>query len=236
MTTSFTDTYDKNFLRGAMMGPNAMRMAEELTSFLSIAPGMRILDLGCGTGISSVMLAEKYGAVVFAADLWISPTDNAERFTKLGLDAKIFPLLVDVTKDVPFAHRYFDMIVSVDAYQYFGDNEAMLPKLLPYVKQGGSIAVAVPGFNRDFPGGELPPEIKPFWTPEWHFYSLNWWRALWEKEPGAAITDCREMPCCKQAWDEWLESPSEYARNDRAMMDAGAGQHFSLVQIIAKKN
>jgi ubiquinone/menaquinone biosynthesis C-methylase UbiE len=36
------------FLKAAMMGPNAMRVAEELVSYLNINENMRILDLGCG--------------------------------------------------------------------------------------------------------------------------------------------------------------------------------------------
>ncbi len=233
--TPFTDVYDKTLLRDAMMGPNAMRLMEEMTSSLPFTPGMRVLDLGCGMGISSILLAEKYGATVFAADLWIPPADNAARFDALGLGGKILPLLVDVTKEIPFAQNYFDMIVSVDAYQYFGGNADMLPKLLSFLKPGGHIAVAVPGFTRDFPEGEMPEEIKKFWTPEWHFHSLNWWRSLWEKEPGATLTDSREMPCCRQVWDEWLESSSPHAQNDRVMMEAGAGRHFSFVQLIAQK-
>ncbi len=71
----------------------------------------------------------------FAADSWISPDKNAKRFAGLGLDAKIFPFLVDATKELPFAQEYFDMIISVDSYQYFGNNEGMLPKLLPFMKK-----------------------------------------------------------------------------------------------------
>ncbi len=181
MNTIFTDNYDKDFLLETMMGPNAMRITEELASFLPISPGMRILDLGCGMGISSILLAQKYDVNVFAADLWISPSDNAKRFANLGLDSKVFPFSVDATKEIPFAHEYFDMIISVDSYHYFGNNESMLPKLLPYVKEGGYVAIAVPGFIQDFSEKKLPEEVKPFWTPEWYFYSCPWWRALWEK-------------------------------------------------------
>ena len=235
MDTPFTDRYDMDFLQNAMMGPNAMRIMEEMAAFLPLAPGMRILDLGCGMGISSILLAEKYDVTVFAADLWISPTENAERFASLGLDTKIIPLLVDATKEIPFAHGYFDMIVSVDSYQYYGDNETMLPKLLPHVKEGGFVAVAVPGFTQGVPEGRLPEEVRPFWTPDWHFYSCNWWQALWEKEPGITTIGPREMDSCKQAWDEWLQSSNPHAQDDLAMMEAGVRKYFNLIQIIGQK-
>jgi cyclopropane fatty-acyl-phospholipid synthase-like methyltransferase len=186
-------------------------------------------------GISSILLAQKYDVTVFAADLWISPTENAKRFASLGLDSKIFPFLVDATKEMSFAKDYFDMIISVDSYHYFGHNESMLGKLLPFVKKGGYVAVAVPGFIQDFPEGQLPKEIKPFWTPEWYFYSCPWWRALWEKESGIEIIELREMDSCKQAWDDWLKSPSPYAQNDIVMMEAGAGKYFNIIQMIGRK-
>ncbi len=72
-----TDNYDKVFLLETMMGPNAMRLMEELASFLPIAPRMRILTCSCGMGISSILLAEKYDVTVFAADLWVALVKQA---------------------------------------------------------------------------------------------------------------------------------------------------------------
>lgn len=230
---TFTDAFDRAVLLKTMMGPNAMRITEELASRLPIARGMRILDLGCGMGLSSILLAEKYGVTVFAADLWISPTDNDARFTALGLANSIIPLSVDATKGLPFAEGYFDMLVSVDAYHYFGATETMLGTLLPYVKKGGHIGIAVPGLQRDFPDGVIPEEMRPFWQPDMHFHSASWWRALWEKEPGIRLDTCREMDCLKQAWKEWLQSPNPYAQGDIAMMEAEGGKYFSLVQMTA---
>ncbi len=51
MNTPFTNNYDSEFLKHTMMGPNAMRITEELANFLPISPGIRILDLGCGMGL-----------------------------------------------------------------------------------------------------------------------------------------------------------------------------------------
>ncbi|MGM3192072.1 SAM-dependent methyltransferase [Dickeya dadantii subsp. dieffenbachiae] len=73
INTPFTDGYDNAFLLDTMMGPNAMRITEEMATMLPISPGMRILDLGCGKGISSILLAKKYDVTVFAADLCVVP-------------------------------------------------------------------------------------------------------------------------------------------------------------------
>jgi len=61
---TFTDQFmsnDKNveFLKTNMMGPNAMRLSEEMTSYLNIEPDMRVLDLGCGRGLSTLYLVKK---------------------------------------------------------------------------------------------------------------------------------------------------------------------------------
>lgn len=71
ISTPFTDSYDRAFLRETIMGPNAMRITEELASSLPLRPGMRVLDFGCGKGISSILLTQKFGVTVFAADLWL---------------------------------------------------------------------------------------------------------------------------------------------------------------------
>jgi cyclopropane fatty-acyl-phospholipid synthase-like methyltransferase len=82
---------EKNFalLQDTMWGPNAIRQAEELASHFIITKDMRILDLGCGSGLSSLYLAQEYGAEVFATDLMAAPTENYERFQSLGVADKI---------------------------------------------------------------------------------------------------------------------------------------------------
>ena len=242
----FTDqfmSHDKNrkFAEAAMMGPNAMRISEEMASYLDINQSMRILDLGCGCGLSTLLLAQKYGATVFAADLWISPTDNAERFQAFGLTDKAIPLSVDATEGLPFAQGYFDLLFTVGAYQYFGDTKEMLPSLIPYVKKGGYIAVAVNGINYEF-GKNVPDEMKPFWNDEVErtIHSLAWWKSLWEAEKGIEIVDVREMRCCKQGWAEWLDGYhpdlpfAAILEETIRMMKAENGNYYNIIQLIAK--
>jgi len=238
---SFTDKYISNpanleYSKATMMGPNAMRVSEEMASYLTITKDMRILDLACGMGLSTLFLTQKYGASVFAADLWISPTENYERFKSVGIADKAIPISVDATKGLPFAHEFFDILFTVDGYHYFGDTPEMLPSLIPFVKKGGYIAVAIPGLKYEF-GENVPDEMKPWWDePEIArtIRSTDFWRELWSGEKGIVIADIREMLCCKKAWDEWLTSSNPYAVDDVPMMEAERGKYFNFIQMIAR--
>lgn len=230
-----SDNDNIEFLKATMMGPNAMRVAEELSSCLQLNEKLKVLDLGCGCGLSSLLLAKKYGVSVFAADLWIPPTENHERFKSVGIADKVIPISVDATKGLPFANDYFDVLFSVDAYHYFGDNDKMLSTVTPLVKKGGFIAVAVPGLKYEF-GSNVPQEMQPFWNNdiERTIHSMEWWQDLWRKEKNIEIVDCREMSCCTQAWQEWLTAYHPIVAHDIKMMAAEGGKYFNLIQLVAK--
>ena len=56
-----------------IMGPNPMKLTEELMRNHKIPEGSRICDLGSGQGLTSIFLAKEYGFTVYAADLWSDP-------------------------------------------------------------------------------------------------------------------------------------------------------------------
>gem|GEM_PF-6138902 len=63
---------NRKFANENMMGPNTIRVAEEMAMQLSINKSMRILYLGCGCGLSTLLLAKKYGVSVFSQILDIA--------------------------------------------------------------------------------------------------------------------------------------------------------------------
>lgn len=123
MTDAYKDIQNSEIYPAQdMMGPNAVMILRELLQAQPLQPGWRVLDLGCGRGLSSAYLAKECGVQVFAVDLWVPATENDRRFRQLGFDRQIIPLHADA-ESLPFADDYFDAVVSIDAYHYFGCND-----------------------------------------------------------------------------------------------------------------
>ena len=161
-STASNPLFDRDFLLSTMMGPNCVRFAEELTANIPFSPNMRVLDLGCGMGLSSIYLARTFGVRVFAADLWINPSDNFARFRDFGLEDAVIPLRAE-GHALPFAEGYFDAVICIDAYHFFGcDPEYLDAHIAPLVKPGGFIAAAIPGLRQEFTG-DIPDELRPYW-------------------------------------------------------------------------
>ena len=91
------DNYKAYISAETMMGPNSIRILEELLNKypLQLAPNDVLLDLGCGTGLTSLVIAKETGAKVFANDLWISAEENRKRFVKWGVEEQITPICED---------------------------------------------------------------------------------------------------------------------------------------------
>ncbi len=239
MNFSKSKKYAQSFINENMMGPNSMKMLEELLQSVKIEKGMRILDLGCGKGLTSVFLTKEFGAQVFATDLWIGATENYELIKSLNLENQIIPIHANAM-DLPYADEYFDMIVSIDSYYYFGtEPDFMDTKIAPLVKKGGTIAIAFPGVKNEL-NGVLPDEMLPSWAEVKDevfrtFHSIKWWKDLLCQSKEIEIESIQEMECFEECWQDWLSCEHQYAINDRLSMEAGAGKYMNLIAIIAKR-
>ncbi|SCQ00004.1 SAM-dependent methyltransferase [Anaerobium acetethylicum] len=228
--------YDSSLINENMMGPNSMKMLEEILGENGLKPGMRVLDLGCGRGLTSIFLAREYGVQVFAVDLWITATDNYRRFREQGLDERIIPLHANAL-DLPFADEYFDALISIDSYHYFGRDEAYFDsRLAGMLKKDALIAIGVPGFRHEVKEN-IPEEMKPYWFDEVieTIHSAEWWRKVFSASEHFDLKEIREMECFEEAWHDWLATDNEYAVSDRPMMAADGGRYMNLLSIVGKK-
>ncbi len=229
--------YDEPRINARIMGPNPLKLTEELLKDHRIPHNGIVMDLGSGQGVTSVFLAKEYGFTVFAADLWSDPTDNMRFFTEMGLTSKqIVPIHADAT-ELPFAHDFFDGVVCTDSYNYFGRDKRYLgAKLLPFVKPGGYIYIVVPGMKQDM-HDRLPEPLLASWTPEQldYIHDAAYWKDILGETPGAERVDIRQMQGNEELWADWIICDNDYAKNDRAAIQAGACELLNFIAITIKR-
>ena len=232
-----SEKYCTENLMKKIMGPNPIKLEEELMQNHKIKKGAVVCDLGSGQGLTSVFLAKEYGFKVYASDLWSEPSENQKFFAEMGLtENKIVAVKADA-ENLEFEKEFFDAVVSTDSYNYFGRNEKYLDeKLLPFVKSGGYIYIAIPGMKKDC-HSDLPKELLLSWTPEQLDYmrDINYWRGILSKCEGAEIEEICEMESNDEVWADWLKQDNEYAVGDRKSMEAGGGKYLNFIKIVLRK-
>lgn len=232
-----SEKYNTPKLMAKIMGPNPIKLEEELLTGHRIPAGGIVCDLGSGQGLTSAFLAKEYGFTVYAADLWSDPQENRLFFKEMGLsDEQIIPVKADATA-LPFEHEFFDAVVSTDSYNYFGRDPAYLDeKLLPFIKRGGYVYIAVPGMRKDC-HDNLPPELLLSWTPEQmdYMHDAAYWRDMVSKSRDCEIVEVCEMESNEEVWADWLRQENEYAVGDRKSMEAGAGKYLNFIKLVLRK-
>lgn len=232
-----SEKYNTPELQSKIMGPNPVKLEEELLLDHKIPQGSVVCDLGSGQGLTSVFLAKEYGFTVYAADLWSDPEENRKFFDEMGLSRdRIIPVKADAL-DLPFEKEFFDAVVSTDSYNYFGRDESYLDgKLLPFVKSGGYVYIAIPGMKKDC-HDNLPQELLLSWTPEQldYMHDVEYWSRTVGKSKCSEVISVTEMESNEEVWADWLKQENEYAVGDRKSMEAGGGKYLNFIKIVLRK-
>ena len=233
------NTYDARWTLESNMGPNVLWLTEALCEHLPLEPGMRVLDLGCGNASSSIFLAKEFGVSVWAVDLTIKPTPNWQRVRKAGMGDRVFPLRADA-RTLPFADDFFDAIVSISAYQYFGTDDLYLSRLLPMLAPGGRLGVVVEGVREEIVG---PPDHFSALSRLGHesLHGPDWWRHHWTRSGLLDIELVDEIPGGFDDWLAWKQLLLDQrvqpalAKAELGTLRADQGRWLTLVRAVGRK-
>ena len=232
-----SEKYNTPELQKKIMGPNPVKLEEELLMDHKIPKNAVVCDLGSGQGLTSVFLAKEYSFTVYAADLWSDPEENRIFFDSMGVDRnQLIPVKADAMA-LPFEKAFFDAVISTDSYNYFGRDERYLDeKLLPFVKPGGYLYIAIPGMKKDC-HDNLPKELLLSWTPEQldYMHDVSYWAHTVGRCKGEEVIEVKEMESNEEVWADWLAQDNEYAVGDRKSMEAGGGKYLNFISIVLRK-
>ena len=223
-------------LAGVSGGANPLWLTEWLTEALDLRPGMRVLDLGCGRALSSVFLRREFGVQVWATDLWFSASENIQRVRDAGVEDGVFPIRADA-RSLPFAEGFFDAVVSIDSFMYYGTDDMYLNYLARFVKPGGPVGIALAGLmQRDRRPGPRAP--RPSGGPR------NC-RTACTRRPGgvgtgsgpASWTSRWPTPCPTAGGSgvDWLKLVAPENATEIQALEADAGRHLGYVRAVGRR-
>lgn len=230
--------YEPEWMIENEMGPNSIWLTEFLVEKMELKPGMKVLDMGCGKAMSSIFLAKEFGVQVWANDLWITATDNWKRIKEAGVEDLVYPIRAEAHA-LPYAQEFFDAIISVDSYHYYGTDDIFLLNFAKLLKPGGQIGIVVPGLKKEF-DDELPEKLKPYWDNEWYsFHSPQWWSRLWKR---SGVVDVEVADTMVKGWETWMKwettakASGLWQRNgDIDLLKADGGEHFTFTRVVARR-
>jgi len=221
-------------IASASGGANSLWLTEWLATALDLRPGLRVLDLGCGRASSSIFLRREFGVEVWATDLWFSASENIQRIRDAGVQDGVFPIHADA-RSLPFAAEFFDAIVSIDSFFYYGTDDLYLSYLARFLKPGGPLAIAGAGLMREF-DGSLPEHLRAWWSQDlWCLHSAAWWRRHWERTGIVKIELADTMP---DGWRQWLAWHRVVAPDNAAeiqALEADRGSYLGYVRVVGRR-
>ncbi len=139
MSTTFdakAATWDEEPRRRAM----AMDVVAAITQQIPLAPGHRLMDVGCGTGLVGLPLASITGSVL-GVDLSV---EMVARFKAKAAAAKLTGVAAEVRNLVedPLPGSSVDVVVSAMAFHHIDQIDPMLHAIAGSLVPGGWLAIA----------------------------------------------------------------------------------------------
>jgi SAM-dependent methyltransferase len=142
------DHYDR------FMGRYTRSLAPQLAEFAGVTEGMRALDVGCGPGGLTVVLADLVGGELVAA------IDPAEQFVEAcrarvpGADVRVGP-----AEQLPWADASFDTALACLVIRFMRDPDQGVREMVRVTRPGGRVAACM----WDIDGGGMTM-LRVFWS------------------------------------------------------------------------
>ncbi|MDU8946753.1 class I SAM-dependent methyltransferase [Ovoidimarina sediminis] len=133
------EVYEASWVR-AQMG----RAAEDLVAAVNVAPGDRVIDVGCGTGVVARTAAELTGSAadVIGTDVSAEMVEAAAKFAAEAGYPDIVWLECDAAA-IPLPDATFDVVLCQQGLQFMPDKPGAMAEMARVMKPGGRLALSV---------------------------------------------------------------------------------------------
>lgn len=131
------------------------KATDRLVQLCAITPRSKVLEIGCGVGITSCYLAKKVGCSVTSIDLnGPMVTWARQRAEREGLADRIAFRVADA-QDLPFSDGSFDAVISESVTAFVPDKARAVSECRRVLRPGGSLGLTEVSWVRTPPPADL---------------------------------------------------------------------------------
>jgi arsenite methyltransferase len=132
--------------KGEEMERHHLDITEKAIRMMELRPGERILDLGCGAGWATRILARLVGEAPegFGQVIGLDISDEMIRRARAG--SKEFEnamFICGSAEQVPWEENFFDKILSVESFYYYANQERALGELFRVLAPKGQLFILI---------------------------------------------------------------------------------------------
>ncbi len=131
--------------KGEEMEQHHISITEQTLAMMKLKPGEKVLDLGCGAGWASRLMAKAvYDAEKPGQVIGLDVSDEMiRRARSASKDYDNIMFVVGSAQQIPWEENFFDKVLSVESFYYYADQDRSLAELFRVMAPLGELYVLI---------------------------------------------------------------------------------------------
>jgi arsenite methyltransferase len=131
---------------GPKMGQHHLDITSKTIRRMDLRPGERVLDLGCGSGWATRLLARLVGEGPDGFGQVVGLDVSDEMIREARAASKDFDNILYVwgsSEQIPWEENFFDKVLSVESFYYYADQDRALKELFRVMAPRGRLFILI---------------------------------------------------------------------------------------------
>lgn len=132
--------------RGEEMEKHHISIAEQTIQAMELKPGQRVLDLGCGSGWATRIMARIVGEGSENAGQVVGLDVSDEMVRRARAQSRDFENVMYVwgsAEQIPWQDNFFDRVLSIESFYYYADQDKALDELRRVMAPEGKLFILI---------------------------------------------------------------------------------------------